>query len=293
MSTLILTENCSISITRRNCCGEILRLISKRAAHSILIKSMNTIISMRYLTNIVLLLSAYASVAAAAAADGDWKLRPSKLVATTIEIDRQLGGSKSSKRFFAKESKSKGRKNSSGTASRSRQSTKSAKFLTANNRDGSDDNRIKSTSQENSSFQGSLFDGANLIPPSSSPLGTGVPIPGQDDFFSRTNADTDEETRTKFLEIEDNGNYNGLRTQNMVVGMASLLALLLAIAGVAVMRKRRANADNENNILDSVEIAPVAPTVRPNRRPPSNSIVAPVDDTDYSCDLFGFTDCLA
>eukprot|EP00984_Skeletonema_dohrnii_P000205 scaffold63_cov120-Skeletonema_dohrnii-CCMP3373.AAC.5 len=247
---------------------------------------------MRYLTNIALLLSAYASVAAAAAADGKWKRRPSKLIATTIEIDRQLGGSsKSSKRFFAKESKSKGRKSSSGTASRSRQSTKSAKFLTVNNRDSSDDNRIKSTSQENSSFQGSLFDGANLIPPSSSPLGTGVPIPGQDDFFSRTNADTDEETKTKFLEIEDNGNYSGLRTQNMVVGMASLLALLLAIAGVAVMRKRRANADTENNILDSVEIAPVAPAVRQNRRPPST--VAPVDGTDYSCDLFGFTDCLA
>ncbi|KAK1739369.1 hypothetical protein QTG54_009912 [Skeletonema marinoi] len=251
---------------------------------------------MRYLTNIVLLLSACASVAAAAAADGDWKLRPSTLIATTIEIDRrQLGGSKSSKRFFAKESKSKGRKSSSGTASRSRQSTKSAKFLTANNRDSSDDNRIKSTSQENSSFQGSLFEGANanLITPSSSPLGSGVPIAGQDDFFSRTNSDTDEETRTNFLEIEDNGDYSGLRTQNMVVGIASLFALLAAIVGVAVMRKRRANADTENNILDSVEIAPVVTAVRPNRRPPSNSIVAPVDDTDYSCDLFGFKDCLA
>jgi len=250
---------------------------------------------MRYLTNITLLLSACASVAAAAAADGDWKLRPSKLIATTIEIDqRQLGGSKSSKRFFAKESKSKGRKSSSsGTASRSRQSTKSAKFLTANNRDSSDDNRIKSTLQDNSSLQGSLFEGANLSTPSPGPLGTGVPIAGQDDFFSRTNSDTDEETRTNFLEIEDNGDYSGLRTQNMVVGIASLFALLAAIVGVAVMRKRRANADNENNILDSVEIAPVAPTVRPNRRPPSNSIVAPVDDTDYSCDLFGFKDCLA
>jgi len=249
---------------------------------------------MRYLTNITLLLSAYASVAAAAAADGDWKLRPSTLIATTIEIDRrQLGGSKSSKRFFAKESKSKGRKSSSGTASRSRQSTKSAKFLTANNRDSSDDNRIKSTLQDNSSLQGSLFEGANLSTPSPGPLGTGGPVPGQDDFFSRTNSDTDEETRTQFLEIEDNGDYSGLRTQNMVVGIASLFALLAAIAGVAVMRKRRANADTENNILDSVEIAPVAPTVRPNRRPPSNSIVAPVDDTDYSCDLFGFKDCLA
>ena len=284
--------------------------------------------AMKFITTATLLLSA----GAALGKEGRIEFGRSKPIAT-LEVDRQLGGKggKSSKRddkagkYSSKSNKSshsssKSMKSSHiqhvsapestpvSSNSRDSRDIKLAEIdfgveevaeggveevAEADNRDGSDDNRIKSTSQENSSFHGSLFDGANLSTPSSSPLGTGVPIAGQDDFFSRTNSDTDEETRTNFLEIEDNGDYSGLRTQNMVVGIASLFALLAAIVGVAVMRKRRANADNENNILDSVEIAPVVTAVRPNRRPPSNSIVNPVDDTDYSCDLFGFKDCLA
>eukprot|EP00986_Skeletonema_menzelii_P003000 scaffold874_cov115-Skeletonema_menzelii.AAC.7 len=80
---------------------------------------------MKRLYNIITLLL---SVSVAAVAVHDY--RPPKLMIATLEIDRQLGASKSSKyKVFskAKENKSKGSKSKSSTASHSRQTTKSAK----------------------------------------------------------------------------------------------------------------------------------------------------------------------
>ncbi|KAK1739368.1 hypothetical protein QTG54_009911 [Skeletonema marinoi] len=253
---------------------------------------------MKFITTATLMLSA----GAALGKEGRIEFGRSKPIAT-LEVDRQLGGKggKSSKRD------DKAGKYSSKSNKSSHSSSKSMKSSHIQHVSAPESTPVSSNSRDSRDIKLAEIDfGVEEVAEAAFTMQTqpllnegiakdytGVPIAGQDDFFSRTNSDTDEETRTAFLEIEDNGDYSGLRTQNMVVGIASLFALLAAIAGVAVMRNKRANADTENNILDSVEIAPVAPAVRPNRRPPSNSIVAPVDDTDYSCDLFGFKDCLA
>ena len=212
---------------------------------------------MKHLNN-TLLLFVYAS-ADAAAADVDWKL-----IATE---NRQLGRSKSSKKFFGRGSKSSKR-----IASRSRQSTKSAKQSFAN--DG-DIDRIK---------EGIPSNGTTTPPPS--PLPTGVSGP-----------ENSEESVTKFFGAGDNGDYRGLRTQNIIVVSTALLAILAAIVGVSIKRKRAPNSKpDKNSILDSVAITPVVAPVRPNRTPPrrNNAVApAPVDNTDYSWDLFGFNDCLA
>eukprot|EP00986_Skeletonema_menzelii_P012213 scaffold6624_cov160-Skeletonema_menzelii.AAC.2 len=224
---------------------------------------------MKHLATLLLLFVCASSADAAAV---DWKLRSSKLIATE---NRQLGR-KSGKKFFGRESKS-----SKSKASRSRQSSKSAKAsvsksakaLFANN---GDIDRVK---------EGALSDGAT--PPPQSPLPTGVPGP----------ENSSEETATKFFEVEDNGDYRGLRTQNMIVVGTALFAILAAIVGVSIKQKRAAKSEpDKSSILDSIAITPVVAAARPNRpTPPRNNAVAPspVDDTDYSCDLFGFNDCLA
>eukprot|EP00986_Skeletonema_menzelii_P014663 scaffold9904_cov137-Skeletonema_menzelii.AAC.2 len=125
------------------------------------------------------------SVSVAAVAVHDYR-PPPKLIAA-LEIDRQLGASKSSKyKVFskAKENKSKGSKSKSSTASHSRQTTKSAKSSVTNlDMDSPDSNRPKSSSQDN-------FPASDLtIPPGS--LATEVP--------SQENSD------------DNNGNYSGLR----------------------------------------------------------------------------------
>lgn len=77
----------------------------------------------------------------------------------------------------------------------------------------------------------------------------------------------------------------------MIVGATAFLAILLAIAGVIVQRKRAAEVEAGANILDSVEITPATTVEKTNR--PSTNDTAPVEDTDYSCDIFGFNNCLA
>jgi hypothetical protein len=330
---------------------------------------------MKYPTAITLLISICALTAAAAAVDEDWKLRRSKLIAT-LEVDRQLGGSKSSKAFAGKGSKAsrqsaksaksaqqtkatpqadtssadtynkptpsaqplrphaifmrrKSRKSNKSAKSNSSKSSKSVKAV-----EGS----TKSSKSSHPAPEAKPFITApvtpkvNLITPPPSPHATGVPtpppsplatgVPRQDHSFSNTNTDSsDEEIVTQFL--EDNGDYTGLRTQNLALGISAVLALLATIVGVAVMRKRTSNkrnmmlcgscsgcasmfnrkaagraknahlhpADNSNNntptILDSLEISPAV--AGKSKAPSTNA--APVDNTNYSCsaDLFGLS----
>jgi len=133
----------------------------------------------------------------------------------------------------------------------------------------------------------------NLITPPSS---LDTEVPSQDHSFSNTRTDSsDVEILTQFL--EGNGDYTGLRTQNLVVGISGVLALLATIVGVAVTRRKRtsniAENKNDNNatVLDSVEISPAVAVQR--KAPTTSTNATSVDNPDYSCtaDLFGLTSC--
>lgn len=133
----------------------------------------------------------------------------------------------------------------------------------------------------------------NLITPPSS---LDTEVPSQDHSFSNTRTDSsDVEILTQFL--EGNGDYTGLRTQNLVVGISGVLALLATIVGVAVTRRKRtsniAENKNDNNatVLDSVEISPAVAVQRKASTTSTNA--TSVDNPDYSCtaDLFGLTSC--
>ena len=210
---------------------------------------------MKHLNTLLLFL--YAVSVDVAAADSDWKLRPS----SKILLQRELGKSKSGKLFFGRESK--GSKSKTSKASRSKQSSKSAK---------SSYGQFSKSGKAKSSKAN--YGDIDRTPP---------PTPA-------------EETATKFLETENKGDYRGLRTQNMILVTIGALAILATIAAVGIKSKRAANAESapdENRILDSVEVSAVVGAARPKRPPPPRTARAPVGGTDNSCDFFGFHNCLA
>ena len=252
--------------------------------------------------------------------DDDQKLVRFKPIAT-LEVDRQLGGSKSrksGKTFAGKESKG-----SPSSSKASRKSTKSAKSSASKSEKSSghtSGNKIFSRGKSNKSGKNNsakALEGSSKSsksshpapkpqPPAPAPVSSKVAenqdtpppsapatgAPRQDHSSSSTNTgSTENETVTQFL--EDNGDYTGLHTQNIAVGISAFLALLATVVGVAVKRKRTASTDNNDS--DSVETSPVASVKKPVEAPNITN-AALVDNTDYpssSCtaDFFGLTSC--
>ncbi len=148
---------------------------------------------MKYLSSIIILLLS----ASAAVASHDY--RPSKLLIATLEIDRQLGSSKSSKskyKVFAKaKEKSKGSQTKSNTSSHSQKTSKSAKSATTNLDavDSSDTNNSKPASQENSAPIGTSSDSAGVTLIISNPDSPATEGTSQENSISATNSNSNEE----------------------------------------------------------------------------------------------------
>ena len=169
---------------------------------------------MKYLSSIIILLLS----ASAAVAGHDY--RPSKLLIATLEVDRQLGSSKSSKskyKVFAKaKEKSKGSKSKSSTTY-SQKTSKSAKSSITNlDIDISDSER---PTPENSSI---LSTGSEVDPTKPPPDSLAIEVPSEENSISTTDSSTDRETQPSFFEIEDSGFVdNGSHSQVFTKGSKS------------------------------------------------------------------------
>ena len=166
---------------------------------------------MKYLSSIIILLLS----ASAAVAGHDY--RPSKLLIATLEVDRQLGSSKSSKskyKVFAKaKEKSKGSKSKSSTT-HSQKTSKSVKLSITNlHIDISDSER---PTPENAS----ISSGSGVDPTKPPPDSLAIEVPSQENSISTTNS-ADGETQPNFFEIEDSGHDNGSHLQVFTKGSKS------------------------------------------------------------------------
>lgn len=229
---------------------------------------------LKHLTAITLVLSIiHASVAID---DGDRKqLFRSKLIAT-LDHDRKLGGSKSSKAFGGK-----GSKKSAKSSKASRQSSDGSKPSTQSNantpgkkqifqkrRSGKSNKSGKSNSAKSnksgknfaakSSKSSSSHQATKPNPPAPAPVRDSNPTqpltPNDFDFTfptptppapgpssisdSSTNTDSNNSGEDIVRQFLDNENeYHGLHAQNLAVGIVAALAVTATVAAVALKRK--------------------------------------------------------
>lgn len=271
---------------------------------------------LKYLAAITLVLSIiHASVAID---DGDRKqLLRSKLIAT-LDHDRKLGGSKSSKAFGGK-----GNKKSAKSSKASRQSSDGSKPSTPSNANTSGKKQIFNKSGKNSaksnksgkafaakSSKSSSSDQATKPnPPAPAPVRDidstpelilsdfesitfpTPPAPGPSSISgSSTNTGSknsdEEDIVSQFLDNENE--YHGLHAQNLAVGIVAALAVTATVAAVALKRKGKSlwpkgRVAENTGALDAGGMPANATTVKPAAVKSGDAAATPVANNDTFC----------
>ncbi|KAL7455345.1 hypothetical protein ACHAWC_006876 [Mediolabrus comicus] len=267
---------------------------------------------LKYLAAITLVLSIiHASVAID---DGDRKqLLRSKLIAT-LDHDRKLGGSKSSKAFGGK-----GNKKSAKSSKASRASSDGSKPSTQSNANTPGKKQIFNKSGKNSaksnksgknfaaaksSKSSSSHQAAKPNPPATVRDSDSTPEPILNDFDftfptsasnpssisdSSTNTgsnNSDEDVVRQFLDNENE--YHGLQAQNLAVGIVAALAVTATIAAVALKRKGKSlwpkgRVAENTGALDAGGMPANATTVKPAAVKSGHAAATPVANNDTFC----------
>jgi hypothetical protein len=264
---------------------------------------------LKYLAAITLVLSIiHASVAID---DGDRKqLLRSKLIAT-LDHDRKLGGSKSSKAFGGK-----GNKKSAKSSKASRQSSDGSKPSTQSNANTPGKKQIFNKSGKNSAKSnksGKNFAAAKSSKSSSShqatkpnppatirdsdstpeltpldfdftfPTPASNPSSISDSSTNTGSNNSDEDVVRQFLDNENE--YHGLQAQNLAVGIVAALAVTATIAAVALKRKGKSlwpkgRVAENTGALDAGGMPANATTVKPAAVKSGDAAATPVANND-------------
>ena len=272
---------------------------------------------LKYLAAITLVLSIiHASVAID---DGDRKqLLRSKLIAT-LDHDRKLGGSKSSKAFGGK-----GNKKSAKSSKASRQSSDGSKPSTQSNANKPGKKQIFNKSGKNSAKSnksGKNFAAAKSSKSSSShqagkpnppatvrdatvrdsdstpelilndfdftfPTSASNPSSISDSSTNTGSNNSDEDVVRQFLDNENE--YHGLQAQNLAVGIVAALAVTATIAAVALKRKGKSlwpkgRVAENTGALDAGGMPANATTVKPAAVKSGDAAATPVANNDTFC----------
>ncbi len=265
---------------------------------------------LKYLAAITLVLSiVHASVAID---DGDRKqLLRSKLIAT-LDHDRKLGGSKSSKAFGGK-----GSKKSAKSSKASRQSSDGSKPATQSNANTPGKNNSAKSNKSGKNFaaksskSSSSHQAAKPNPPApvvrdSDPTPPGLtlndfnsitfptptpPAPGPSSISTGSSTNTgsnnsdEEDVVRQFLDNENE--YQGLHAQNLAVGIVAALAVTATVAAVALKRKGKSlwpkgRVAENTGALDAGGM-PANATVKPAAVKSGDAAAAPVANSDTFC----------
>ena len=254
---------------------------------------------LKYLASITLVLSIiHASVAID---DGDRKqLLRSKLIAT-LDHDRKLGGSKSSKAFGGKGSKESAKSSKASSTDGGKPSTQSNDntpgkkqiFNKGKSNKSGKNNSAKSNksgknfaakSSKSSSSHQATKPNRDINPTPELNLNDfEFPAPAPSSISGSNNSD--EDIVNQFLDNENE--YRGLHAQNLAVGIVAALAVTASVAAVALKRKGKSlwpkgRVAENIGALDGGGM-PSNATAKPVAQSAAAAAAAPVSNSDNFC----------